>query len=127
MIYVRPIPKGHGMQNQIEGVLHTNQKVAVIEDLISTGGSAIKTINAIRKAGGQVEHCLSIFSYGFQKTIEQFKSARCQLHQLLDFKELIAQAEENKIISNDQFLMLQSWHDDPFNWGCKNGFAAKTD
>lgn len=127
LIYVRSNPKAHGMQNQIEGILLDNQKVAVIEDLISTGGSALKTINAIREAGGQVEHCLSIFGYGFQKATRQFKNAQCQLHQLLDFKELIAQAKKNNYISNDQFLMLQTWHDDPFNWGDKIGFAPKTD
>ena len=126
LIYVRPTPKNHGMQNQIEGILRSNQKVAIIEDLISTGGSAAKAINAIREAGGQVEHCLSIFGYGFQKATKQFKNAKCQLHQLLGFKELIAQAREYNILSNDQFLMLQSWHEDPFNWGNKNGFVAKT-
>ena len=126
LIYVRPTPKNHGMQNQIEGILLADQKVVVIEDLISTGGSALKAIHAIREAGGQVEHCLSIFGYGFQKATEQFKSAQCQLHQLLSFKELIGQAKKDNVISNDQFLMLQSWHDDPFNWGNKNGFVAKT-
>ena len=123
LIYVRPNPKDHGMQNQIEGILLANQKVAVIEDLISTGGSALKAINVIRDAGGLVEHCLSIFGYGFQKATEQFKNAQCQLHQLLDFKELVGQAKKNNIISKDQLLMLHKWHDDPFNWGSKNGFT----
>ena len=125
LIYVRPKPKDHGMKNQIEGILRTNQKVVVIEDLISTGGSALNAVNAIREAGGNVEHCLSIFGYGFQKAAEQFKVARCQLHHLLSFKELISQAKEINIIDNNQFLTLQSWHDDPFNWGFKNGFASK--
>ena len=125
LIYVRPTPKDHGMQNQIEGILRPNQKVVVIEDLISTGGSASKAINAIREAGGQVEHCLSIFGYGFQKATEQFKIAKCQLHQILTFEVLIAQAKKNNVINNEQFLMLQSWHNDPFNWGNKNGFASK--
>ena len=127
LIYVRPTPKSHGMQNQVEGILLPMQKVVVIEDLISTGGSALKAINAIRETGGQVEHCLSIFSYGFQKAKEQFKNAQCQLHQLTNFQEIIGQAKKNKTISNGQFLILQAWHDDPFNWGNKNGFAHKTD
>ena len=126
LIYVRPISKEHGMQSKIEGILLNNQKVLVIEDLVSTGGSALKAVNAIREAGGQVEHCLSIFTYRFQKAVEQFKNAQCQLHHLLDFKELILLASENKSISKNQLLMLQSWHDDPFNWGNKNGFVAKT-
>lgn len=124
LIYVRPTSKNHGMQNQIEGILHANQKVILIEDLISTGGSALNTLNVIRDAGGHISHCLSIFTYGFSKAIKQFKDAECQLHQLLDFKELMVQAKKNKILNTDQLLMLQSWHEDPFNWGSKNGFAS---
>ena len=123
LIYVRPNPKEHGMKNQIEGVLSDNQKVVLVEDLISTGGSALKAVTAIRKSGGKVDHCLSIFSYGFSKAIEQFKNARCQLHHLLNFEELILLARENKSVSTEQFSLLQSWHDDPFNWGSKNGFV----
>ena len=126
LIYVRPSPKEHGMKNQIEGVLRDNQKVLLVEDLISTGGSALKAINAIRKAGGKVDHCLSIFSYGFSKAIEQFKNERCKLHHLLNFEELISLAKKNKSVSIDQFSLLQTWHSDPFNWGNKNGFTDKT-
>ena len=123
LIYVRPNPKEHGMKNQIEGVLRQNQNVIVVEDLISTGGSALKAVAAIREAGGKVDHCLSIFSYGFSKAIEQFKNARCQLHHLLNFEELILSARKNKSVSTEQFSLLKSWHSDPFNWGNKNGFV----
>ena len=123
LIYVRPNPKEHGMKNQIEGVLRDNQKVVLVEDLISTGGSALNAVAAIREAGGKVDHCLSIFSYGFSKAIEQFKNARCQLHHLLNFEELILLARENKSVSTEQFSLLKSWHSDPFNWGSKNGFV----
>ena len=123
LIYVRTHPKEHGMKNQIEGVLRQNQNVVVVEDLISTGGSALKAVTAIRKAGGKVEHCLSIFSYGFAKAIEQFKNEGCQLHHLLNFKALILLAKELKSVSNEQFSLLKSWHSDPFNWGSKNGFV----
>ena len=123
LIYVRTHPKEHGMKNQIEGVLHQNQNVIVVEDLISTGGSALNAVAAIREAGGKVDHCLSIFSYGFSKAIEQFKNARCQLHHLLNFEELILLARENKSVSTEQFSLLKSWHSDPFNWGSKNGFV----
>ena len=127
LIYIRPNPKEHGMKNQIEGVLRDNQKVVLIEDLISTGGSALKAVAAIRKAGGKVDHCLSIFSYGFEKAIKQFENEGCQLHHLLNFKALILLAREHKSVSNEQFSLLQSWHEDPFNWGNKNGFADKPD
>ena len=123
LIYVRTHPKEHGMKNQIEGVLRQNQNVIVVEDLISTGGSALKAVTAIREVGGKVDHCLSIFSYGFSKAIEQFKNARCQLHHLLNFEELILLARENKSVSTKQFSLLKSWHSDPFNWGSKNGFV----
>ena len=123
LIYVRTHPKEHGMKNQIEGVLRQNQNVIVVEDLISTGGSALNAVAAIREAGGKVDHCLSIFSYGFSKAIEQFKNARCQLHHLLNFEELILLARENKSVSTKQFSLLKSWHSDPFNWGSKNGFV----
>ena len=114
------------MQNKIEGLLYPNQKVVVIEDLISTGGSAIKAVIAIREAGGQVENCLSIFSYGFLKATKQFDNLQCQLHHLLNFEELITIARENNKLSDNQFSILKSWYDDPFNWGRKNGFADKT-
>ena len=126
LIYVRPSSKAHGMQNKIEGLLSPNQKVVVIEDLISTGGSAIKAVTAVREAGGQVENCLSIFSYGFIKAIKQFENLQCQLHHLLNFEELITIARENNQLSDNQFSMLESWYDDPFNWGKKNGFTNKT-
>ena len=122
LIYVRTHQKEHGMKNQIEGVLRQNQNVVVVEDLISTGGSALKAVSAIREAGGKVDHCLSIFSYGFSKATEQFKNARCQLHHLLNFEELILLARKNKSVSTEQFSLLKSWHSDPFNWGSKNGF-----
>ena len=127
LIYVRPTPKEHGMKNQIEGVFRAHQKVVVIEDLISTGGSALNAVAAIRNAGGEVKHCLSIFSYGFSKAIKQFENVQCQLHHLLSFEELITLARENKNLSAEQFSVLQSWHDDPFNWGNKKGFVDNTD
>ena len=126
LIYVRPSPKNHGMQNKIEGLLCPDQKVVVIEDLISTGGSAIKAVTAIREAGGQVENCLSVFSYGFLKASKQFKNLQCELHHLLNFEELITISRENNTLSDNQFSMLKSWYDDPFNWGRKNGFTNKT-
>ncbi len=125
LIYVRPNPKEHGMKNQIEGVLLENQKVVLVEDLISTGGSALKAVAAIREAHGKIDHCLSIFSYGFSKATRHFKNAKCQLHNLLNFEKLISFARKNNNISNNQFDLLESWHSDPFNWGRKNGFDAK--
>jgi len=124
LIYVRPKQKEHGMKNAIEGILFKNQKVLVIEDLISTGGSALKAVSAIRKAGGIVDHCLSIFSYGFSKAIGEFESASCQLHTLLTFKELILLAKDDMNMTAEQLSLLHSWETDPFNWAKKNGFIG---
>ncbi|KMP11734.1 Orotate phosphoribosyltransferase [Candidatus Nitromaritima sp. SCGC AAA799-A02] len=123
LIYVRPTPKDHGMQNQIEGILQTGQNVVVVDDLISTGGSVLKSVEAIRQAGGQVDHCLSIFTYGFQKSLDQFRQARCHLHPLLSFETLIALARQEGVLDEKQYHLLQTWHDDPFTWAERQGFA----
>ncbi len=122
LIYVRPNPKTHGMENQVEGVLEKGQTAVVIEDLISTGNSALKAVEAVRKAGGIVEHCLCVFSYGFQKSTDLFHKANCQIHPLLTFQSLLDQAQESGSLSKEQIELLQSWQKDPFAWGERHGF-----
>ena len=116
LIYVRSSAKSHGMGNKIEGILKKNQRELVIEDLISTGGSAVNAIKAIREAGGIVNHCFSIFSYGFPEASEKFKDISCQIHSILIFSELLKVAESTKYISPNEIETLQSWQNDPFNW-----------
>ena len=116
LIYVRSTAKSHGMGNKIEGVLKKNQRVLVIEDLISTGGSAVNAVTAIREAGGIVDHCLSIFSYGFPKASEKFKSISCQVHSILVFSVLLQVAQSTKQISLKDIETLQSWQENPFQW-----------
>ena len=123
LIYVRPLPKEHGLQNQIEGVLHPEQNVVVIDDLISTGGSALKCVEAIRHAGARVEHCLSIFTYGFQEATTQFRNAHCRMHSLLTFEALIQHAREDDSLDKEQCALLKSWHGDPFTWAERHGFG----
>ena len=123
LIYVRPLPKEHGLQNQIEGVLHPEQNVVVIDDLISTGGSALKCVEAIRHAGARVEHCLSIFTYGFQEATTQFRNAHCRMHPLLTFGALIQHAREDNSLDKEQCALLKSWHGDPFTWAERHGFG----
>ena len=124
LIYVRPLPKEHGLQNQIEGVLHPEQNVVVIEDLISTGGSALKCVEAIRHAGARVDHCLSIFTYGFQEATTQFSNAHCRMHPLLTFESLMQQAREDDSLGKEQCALLKSWHGDPFTWAERHGFGT---
>ncbi len=122
LIYVRPTPKQHGMQNQIEGILKEGQTAIVIEDLISTGGSAMKAVQAIRKAGGEVHDCLCIFNYGFQQAEDLFRAEGCRLHSLLTFDALVDFAEESGTLPAPQIEMLRPWHTDPFKWGEDHGF-----
>ncbi|GJL80107.1 MAG: orotate phosphoribosyltransferase [Nitrospinaceae bacterium] len=126
LIYVRPTAKKHGMKNQIEGVLKKEQNVVVIEDLVSTGGSALNAVMAIRELGGRVDHCFSIFNYGFQEADDRFKEFSCQLHSLLTFENLIDHAESIEKFTEPQLTLLRSWLDGPFSWGENHGFPRQT-
>jgi len=125
LIYVRSSPKKHGMQNQVEGVLKKGQHVIVIEDLVSTGGSVLNAIETIRLLGGNVEHCFSIFTYGFQKAEDLFSKAHCQHHALLTFEQLINLGIKSGTLTQTQTTRLRSWFQDPFNWGEHHGFPRK--
>ena len=120
LIYVRSTAKSHGMGNKIEGILNKNQQVLVIEDLISTGGSAVNAITAVREAGGIVDHCFSIFSYGFPESLEKFKSVSCEIHSILNFYELLKVARSTQNISSNDIETLQSWQETPFKWENKS-------
>ena len=122
LIYVRATTKSHGMGNQIEGPLVPGQKVLLIEDLISTGGSAINAVNAIREVGGIVENCFCIFSYGFIETRQRFDEINCQYQSILTFPDLLKEAESMQMLPNDQIESLRIWHKEPFKWAENNGF-----
>jgi len=121
LIYVRSTAKSHGMGNQIEGPLTPGKNVILIEDLISTGGSAINAVNAIRKAGGIVDYCLCIFSYGFSEARKKFDEINCQYHTLLSFPALLEEARTMGSLSNDQIKSLKAWHKAPFKWAETKG------
>jgi orotate phosphoribosyltransferase len=115
-IYVRSKAKGHGLSNQIEGRIVKGQKVVVIEDLVSTGGSSLKAIEAIREAGMLVLGMVSIFTYGFDLSYENFHKADINYISLSDYNILIEVAVEQNIISKDQIESLQSWRESPESW-----------
>lgn len=119
LIYVRSSPKAHGLKNQIEGILNAGHRVGVVEDLISTGGSAIKAVQAVRDAGGVVEHCFGIFSYGFEEAERQFQQSQCRLHTLMNLKTLLQVAVEENHISTGDRQALDAWMQNPFEWGKK--------
>ncbi len=115
--YVRPEPKKHGMGNQIEGKFTSGQRVVVIEDLISTGGSSLKVVEALRQAGAEVLGMAAIFTYGFPLATENFRAANVPLVCLSDYATLIEEAQRMNYVQADQLESLAAWRDDPANWG----------
>jgi orotate phosphoribosyltransferase len=115
-IYVRPEPKSHGRQNQIEGLLEHGQSVVVIEDLISTGKSSLNAVDALAAAGAKIKGMLAIFTYGFDVATKNFKKKELELHTLSDYAHLIAQASETGYIKEEQMNTLLEWRKDPSQW-----------
>ncbi len=115
-IYVRPEAKKHGRKNQIEGKISENQKIVVIEDLISTGKSSLGAVEALRKSNLDVMGMLAIFTYGFNASVENFEKNKVVLDTLSDYNELIKKATEIKYISEKDSETLKKWNEDPENW-----------
>ncbi|PHR47684.1 MAG: orotate phosphoribosyltransferase [Fluviicola sp.] len=116
-IYVRSSPKGHGLENMIEGDYTEDHNVVVVEDLISTGGSSLKAVEALREAKLKVKGVVAIFSYGFNKAKESFKDANCSLKVLSNYEVLIEKALEQGAISKSDIDSLREWRLSPDNWG----------
>ncbi len=114
--YVRPKPKDHGMKNLIEGRITKGQKVVVIEDLVSTGGSSLKAVQIIRDAGADVLGMVSIFTYGFDIAMENFYQENVSLVSLSDYNNLIQCAHEQKFITEADLVSLKAWRYDPSKW-----------
>ncbi|MDK8180912.1 orotate phosphoribosyltransferase [Paenibacillus sp. UMB4589-SE434] len=117
MAYIRDKAKGHGKQNQIEGLIRPGQKVVVIEDLISTGGSSIKAAQAIREAGADPLAVYAIFSYQLDKAVQAFAEAGITLRTLSNYSALIQAALDNNVIKEADLSALQAWREDPTTWG----------
>ena len=115
-IYVRPEAKKHGRKNQIEGKISENQKIVVIEDLISTGKSSLNAVKALRESNLEVMGMVAIFTYGFNKSIENFEKNKVDLDTLSDYNELIKKATEIKYVKEKDSETLKKWNEDPENW-----------
>lgn len=115
-IYVRSSAKGHGLKNMVEGSFNEGDRIVVIEDLISTGGSSLKAVEAIRESGGNVIGTTAIFTYGFKSSTESFISAKCPLFTLTDYEHLIQFARETSFINESDIESLISWKESPQNW-----------
>ncbi|MCH1547023.1 MAG: orotate phosphoribosyltransferase [Flavobacteriaceae bacterium] len=115
-IYVRPEAKKHGRKNQIEGKIDTNQKVVVIEDLISTGKSSINAVKALKSQNIEVLGMIAIFTYGFDISYNNFKIQQIKLETLSDYSTLIDVALKNNYISKEEITELESWNLSPSTW-----------
>ncbi|WP_336780584.1 orotate phosphoribosyltransferase [Paenibacillus illinoisensis] len=117
MAYIRDKAKGHGKENLIEGIITEGQKVVVIEDLISTGGSSIKAAEAVRAAGATPLAVLAIFSYQLDKGVQAFEEAGIQLQTLSNYTALMDVALAQGTIQESDFELLKSWREDPSSFG----------
>lgn len=116
-VYVRSAPKDHGLENLIEGDLKNNQKVVVVEDLVSTGKSSLKAVEAIRKADCQVLGMIAIFTYGFPVAAEEFAKANCELTTLSNYEAVLEHLLSKQMISEDDKATLSEWRKTPDTWG----------
>lgn len=115
-IYVRDKPKAHGLENRIEGFLEAGKKVVIIEDLISTGGSSLKAVEAVREAGAEVIGLGAIFTYGFDRAENAFAEANCDFFTLSNYKILLETAAAKNYITTAQHAALLSWYKNPETW-----------
>ncbi len=122
-VYVRSSPKDHGLENLIEGNLTPGQRVVVIEDLISTGGSSLKAVEAIRQAGCEVVGMAAIFTYGFPLAIKRFKDAGVELLTLSNYNAMLEAAVETEYIRPEHLETLKEWRKDPAAWNPHTGNA----
>jgi len=116
-IYVRTKPKGHGLENLIEGDIQPGTKVVIIEDLVSTGASSLAAAEAIRNYGAEVLGMLAIFTYNFSQAAKNFENANVELTTLSNYNLLLKLAYESGEITNDQFESLNNWRKSPETWG----------
>ncbi len=122
MVYVRGKAKDHGKENLMEGIIKKGQKAIVIEDLVSTGESAINSVKAVRAAGGEISYVFSIITYGTEKAAESFKENRLKLISLTTFADVVEESQKLGLIENKEIEIILNWIKDPQGWGKKNGF-----
>lgn len=115
-VYVRSKPKDHGLENLIEGELKPGMKVVVVEDLISTGGSSLKAVEAIRNNGCEVIGMVAAYTYGFDVATEAFRQAKVELVTLTNYEAVVAEAARIGYIQESDIQILNQWRRDPANW-----------
>ena len=115
-VYVRPEPKKHGRQNQIEGHLEKGQNVVVIEDLISTGNSSLQAVEALKDTGAVIKGMVAIFTYGFDVATKNFKDKNVNLVTLSNYQYLLEQALDSNYINESELVALKEWSTNPGEW-----------
>ena len=118
-VYVRPEPKKHGRQNQVEGFLQKGQTVVVVEDLISTGGSSLQAVEVLRNEGATVKGMIAIFSYGFDVATQNFANANVELSTLSNYENLINIALAKNYLSEKEEVALKQWRVNPSEWSAE--------
>ena len=124
MVYIRKEAKGHGKKNQIEGSFAPHARVVVIEDLISTGGSALDAVAAVRNTDGVVEDCCAIFTYEMAAAQQGFADAKVRLHTLTNFSTLVSVAAERGTLTAEEQQKVLAWNQNPKEWGKIMGYEA---
>lgn len=122
MVFVRSKPKDHGRGNQVEGIIKKGQKVIVVEDLVSTGGSSARVVGALRKLGAEVNNVLAIYSHNLKESAENFKKAKVKFSFLTHTEDVAMVAKEKGLLLEGQIDTIIGWTKDPKNWGKKMGF-----
>ncbi|MBB3442795.1 orotate phosphoribosyltransferase [Sinorhizobium sp. B11] len=126
MIYVRKKPKGHGRNAQIEGDMKEGARVLIIEDLTTAGGSMFTFIDAIRAAGGIVDHGMALFFYGiFQEAHQRFANGKVQFHHIATWREVLAIAKEQKLFDEKTLQEVEAFLDAPLAWSARNGGVSE--
>ena len=121
MVYVRAKPKDHGRQNQVEGRVKRGQKVLVVEDMVSTAGSSVEVIRALRKLGAKVDNEIAIYSHQMKEADENFKKMKVKFHCLTDLQIVTQVAKDRGFLSRKQIDTVIEWVKDTKNWGKKMG------
>lgn len=126
MIYVRKKPKGHGRNAQIEGDMKEGSRVLIIEDLTTAGGSMFTFIDAIRAAGGIVDHGMALFFYGiFSEAHQRFANGKVQFHHIATWREVLAIAKEQKLFDDRTLQEVEAFLDAPLAWSARNGGVSE--
>lgn len=116
-LYIRSNQKDHGLQNLVEGEIVPHQRIVIVEDLVSTGGSSLKAAKTLKDISCDVIGMIAIFTYDFKITENRFNEAGCRLYTLCNYDNLINRAIETGYINSEEIELIRQWHENPEGWG----------